>query len=430
MIRAAIKVKNNRWALMMVVILLSIDAVLTAQSAPTHSYTVDVFDVGTGLSVLVRGPSWNVLFDGGSNDESNKFNRLPDLMAAAGLASDSHLDYVILSHPHTDHDLLLDDILDNYSVGEIWDSGAVNQVCSYFNFIKAVEREQQATNAVYRTAIHTKGSSHMPVFKGHSCFGPSKTDTPKLKFGERLIGAETSHGNPTQVKFDDGAKMTLLYGTDPHAADFRDNDKSYNDFSFVVSLLLGGKTVLLMGDAQGGPRATPRDHPDVDHTIEKKLLDCCMDLIQADFMVVGHHGSETSSRNEFLDAVDGRDTRDVDGLAPVVANSQTMHYVISAGPHKYSSVQLPDEVVVEDLRGRFSQPDKHVWRTDLHDLACDDKNNNVLSSCPSEVFTPCINRDPSNGDKIGHPRSGRYGGCDNVRAVINGSEMVVSYWPR
>ncbi len=425
-----IGISKNRWVLVLAVTILGAGTNIAAQPPEADpSYTVDVFDVGTGLSVLVRGPSWNVLFDGGSNDESNKYNRLLDLIPAAGLANGSHLDFVILSHPHTDHDLLIDDVLDNYSVGEIWDSGAVNQVCSYFDFVKAVERKQGSSDAVYRTAIHTKGDSHMPIFKGHSCFGPSKTNTPKLKFGERLIGAETSHDNPTQVTFDDGAKMTLLYGTDPHAPDYRDNDKSYNDFSFVVSLELGSKTILLMGDAQGGPRATPRDHPDVDHTIEKKLLDCCMDLLPADFMVVGHHGSETSSRNEFLDAVDGRDTRDAPGEAPMVPNRRTMHYVISAGPHKYSSVQLPDEVVVDDLRGRFSKPDRHVWRTDLHDLACDDKNNNVVPCRPARKFTPCIARETTGSDKIGHPKSGPYGGCDNVRAVITGSNIVVSYWP-
>lgn len=208
-----INASKNRWASLFVVILVCSYTDLTAQVATAPSYTVDVFDVGTGLSVLVRGPKWSVLFDGGSNDESDKFNRLPDLMAAAGLASGSQLDYVILSHPHTDHDLLIDDVIEQYDVKEIWDSGAVNQVCSYYNFIKAVERKQKASKAVYRTAIHTKGDSDKPVFKGHSCFGNSKTDTPKLTFGEQLIGAQTSHDKPTRVKLDSGATMTLLYGS-------------------------------------------------------------------------------------------------------------------------------------------------------------------------------------------------------------------------
>lgn len=394
------------------------------QSEP--SYSVDVFDVGTGLSVLVRGPAWNVLFDGGSNDESDRHNRLLELIPAAGLAKGSRLDYVILSHPHTDHELLLDDVFENYKVGEVWDSGEINQVCSYYQFVKAIEASQKSSSkTIYRTTLNNKGDHHMPVFTGHSCFGSGKTDTPQLNYGEQLIGAEASD-KPTQVEFPDGARMTLLYATDPHAPDFRDNDKSYNDFSFVVSLVLGEKTVLLMGDAQGGPRETPLDHHDVDHTIEKKLLDCCMKQLPADFMVVGHHGSETSSRNEFLDAVDGRrETADQFG-APTGANQRTMHYVISAGPHKYSSVRLPDADVVDDIRARFSNPDEHVWRTDLHDLACNDKSN--VKPCPSDSFTPCKDR-PIGPTRVGSNENGLYGGCNNVKALITGSKLEMSYWP-
>lgn len=38
-----------------------------AAAGPT--FTIDVFDVGTGLSVLTRGPDFSLLYDAGSNDD-------------------------------------------------------------------------------------------------------------------------------------------------------------------------------------------------------------------------------------------------------------------------------------------------------------------------------------------------------------------------
>ncbi len=390
------------------------------------TYTVDVFDVGTGLSVLVRGPTWNVLFDGGSQDESVSNNRLPLLLGAAGVPKSAKLDYVILSHPHKDHVLLLPDIIEGYDVGEVWDSGALNATCVYYYFLKAVQDKQDSASLVYRTAIYGAGNTHMPTFSGSSCYGPSgsSTDVLHLEYGEQLVGAQRAHDSPTQVTFADGATMTVLYATDPTAPDYRATDTNYNDFSFVVRFQLGEKTLLLTGDAQGGNRETPMDHPDEDGTIEKKLLDCCMDLLPADLMVVGHHGSETSSRDEFLDAVDGRDTRNTIPHQPV-PNQRTMFYAVSSGPHAYSGTELPDSVVISDLRARFAAPDEHVFRTDLHDQDCSSAQNNV-KPCSTPAFVPC----PQRGDqRIGDSKNGQYGGCDNIRAVIDASGLRVSYWP-
>ncbi len=38
-------------------------------------------------------------------------------------------------------------------------------------------------------------------------------------------------------------------------------------------------------------------------SIEGKLLNCCKEDLKSDILVVGHHGSKTSSRKLFLDAI-------------------------------------------------------------------------------------------------------------------------------
>jgi competence protein ComEC len=109
-------------------------------AAAGASLTIDVFDVGTGLSVLARGPDFSLLYDAGSNDD---FATGPDnrtiaylKVVAPGLAS---LDHVVLSHPHKDHVELLPDVIAQFTVGDVWDSGSRgNLTCGYLAFLQAI----------------------------------------------------------------------------------------------------------------------------------------------------------------------------------------------------------------------------------------------------------------------------------------------------
>jgi glyoxylase-like metal-dependent hydrolase (beta-lactamase superfamily II) len=60
------------------------------------------------------------------------------------------IDHVILSHPHTDHVLLLPDLFATYEVRHVWDSGRVNDICGYRAFIEAVRIEP---GVAYHTAV-------------------------------------------------------------------------------------------------------------------------------------------------------------------------------------------------------------------------------------------------------------------------------------
>lgn len=134
-------------------------------------------------------------------------------------------------------------------------------------------------------------------------------------------------------------------------------------------------------DGAGG-RESPTDPPHPE-SIEGALLACCASDLGADVLVVGHHGSKTSSRSAFLDAV-GADT-----------------FIVSSGPVKYGSVVLPDQEVIDELEARGA-----VFRTDLDDAEC-----------------------RQNPAKIGPDADGKAGGCDNVRVTIDGSGTVnAEYW--
>jgi competence protein ComEC len=161
------------------------------------------------------------------------------------------------------------------------------------------------------------------------------------------------------------------------------NRPSFNANSLVVRLDLGPVRILLTGDSEAGGRASPATPPAAS-SIEGILLACCGQALAADVLIAAHHGSQTSSRRAFLDAV----------MATV--------YVVSSGPMRYSGIQLPDAAVIAELGLRGE-----LFRTDVEDAACGQR-----------------------ADKIGPPADGRPGGCSNVRLTIRSSGPIQArYFP-
>jgi glyoxylase-like metal-dependent hydrolase (beta-lactamase superfamily II) len=69
---------------------------------------------------VVEGPGFNLLYDGGSKDDTARGagNRLLAYLRAVR-PDLQRIDHVILSHPHQDHVELLPDILIVYTVGQV-----------------------------------------------------------------------------------------------------------------------------------------------------------------------------------------------------------------------------------------------------------------------------------------------------------------------
>ncbi len=131
---------------------------------------------------------------------------------------------------------------------------------------------------------------------------------------ERLVVAEGSRRvlarRGMDIVLDEGVHLLVLFpDTDPSAL-------STNDGSIVAKLVYGSTTMMLTGDA---PEKT-----------EKHLVGLDADMLDSDILKVGHHGSKTSTSDEFLQAV------------------SPMYAVISAG--KKNSYGHPSPIVVDRLR--------------------------------------------------------------------------------
>ena len=79
-----------------------------------NALTVFLLDVGQGDSVLIHTPTNNVLIDAGESDQGIKVVRKLDLL---GIDS---LDYVINSHPHSDHIGGMADVLERKTVYNVY----------------------------------------------------------------------------------------------------------------------------------------------------------------------------------------------------------------------------------------------------------------------------------------------------------------------
>jgi hypothetical protein len=240
----------------------------------------------------------------------------------------------------------------------------LHDICGYRAFLTAVLDEP---DVAYHSAIQDFGTRAC-AFEAKLCYGDA---LPAVI----LEIPQDSRIAEFPVPLGQGASMTFLHADGAFHA-------SPNENSLVVRLNVGGTRILFIGDAEAGGRQPPSTPPSPS-SIEGALLACRTPELAADILVVGHHGSRTSSRQDFLDAV-GAST-----------------FVVSSGPVRYGSVVLPDADVITELTGRGQ-----VFRTALDDEAC-----------------------RVNPAKIGPDADDKAGGCDNIRITILATESPqLQYW--
>lgn len=332
---------------------------------PRPAYDLHVLDVGTGLSVLVTGPTWSLLYDAGSNDDlaAGGKNRVVAYLRKLR-PSGGPIDHAILSHAHRDHVSLFADVFSAVGVKNVWEPGAVNDTCEYRQFLQAIADHP---SVVYHSARLGPGQHEIDLGK-ETCV-PKLSSKVSLSHGPKL---EVGHA----MALDRHATLTFLH-VDPNV-----HGEDFNRTSVVVSLELAGTRVLLMGDGEAGGRADPST-PATPGSVEGRLLSTQRDKLRSDVLVVGHHGSKSSTRKAFLDAV-----------LPQVA-------IVSAGPTKYHGVVLPDAEVMDLLRRQV----REVYQTDVHDDAC-----------------------RRNAKKIGPDADGEAGGCDAVHVHFEAGEIRAAYF--
>lgn len=153
---------------------------------------------------------------------------------------DKQIDLMILTHPHDDHVSGLIDVLKRYRVARVLYTGALHNAPNYITWLKTVRDKK------------------IPL---------------------TIIDKEQT------INFGGGCKLEILYPDESLLGRTADN---LNNTSIVAKLIYGQTRFLLAGDMEAFNK--------------KKLINNGTDL-SADVLKVGHHGSDTSSSQEFLEKV-------------------------------------------------------------------------------------------------------------------------------
>lgn len=207
----------------------------TRYTETEYPVNVHFLDVGQGDSIFIHTPDGHdILIDGG-----------PDARVVYELGKvmpfwDFSIDTIILTHPHSDHVSGLNDVLDKYSVGEVYLTGVLHSTDDYISFLRKIQDKHIQLKMVTE---------------------------------------------PLDIDLGGGAILKFLY---PQHSYVKKTVDELNNTSIVNKLVFGDTSFLFMGDAELEE--------------EQELLDSGIDL-HADVLKVGHHGSKTSTNPIFLNAV-------------------------------------------------------------------------------------------------------------------------------
>ena len=199
----------------------------------TYPFTVSYIDVGQGDSALIQSDGINILIDSGEKDACESvvsYLKEKDVIS---------LDYVVVSHPHSDHIGSMSDVFDEFEVKNV--------------IMPELDESNTPSTALYENFLDDVAESGANVYAAE----------PLDKY---------SSGNMC---------MTVL-------APCEQTD-DLNEMSVAVTVSYGEKSFLFTGDAG--------------KFSENLMLENYRDYLDADVFKAGHHGSRHSNSSEFLSAV-------------------------------------------------------------------------------------------------------------------------------
>lgn len=200
-----------------------------------NDLAVHFIDVGQGDSILVQAPTGeSLLIDAGENGSGDTVTQYIDQYG------DETLEYVIATHPHSDHIDSLDEVIDAHTVQNI--------------IMPRLTQSNTPTTSAYRNLL-----------------------TSVKKSGAKVIAAKP------------GFTFSIGKGLCTVLAPIEQTD-DLNNLSVVLRLDWGDTSFLFTGDAESVEEKT---------ILKSKYAD----YLDTDVLKMGHHGSRTSSSSAFLKAV-------------------------------------------------------------------------------------------------------------------------------
>lgn len=231
----------------LIIFVLAVAAALYQQFAPAPAKTPLPDGALAQVSVIDVGQGTGILIKSVDNDGSSivlvdagEKDAGSAVCAALDAADAKQIDLAVITHPHTDHYGGMISVLEEYKIKEVW--------------LPDVPTDMMPTNRTYM--------SFLTALENNGCEVSIKSEAETKKL----------HG---------GATLKLLNA-------FLDSPTSLNDVSLCLRLDVGDASFLMTGDAETA--------------LEDELRESG-ENINCDIFVAGHHGSNTSNKQYFLNEV-------------------------------------------------------------------------------------------------------------------------------
>lgn len=133
--------KNNGFKIFFIVMLLILVAIWAeiAKSPDNNCSKIYFFDVGQGDATMIVKDDYEILIDGGPD------NKVLVEIGNVMPLGDKKIEAVILTHPHADHVVGLNQILENYQIEKVYISGVLHTSNQYLEFLQKIKDSEIAT---------------------------------------------------------------------------------------------------------------------------------------------------------------------------------------------------------------------------------------------------------------------------------------------
>ncbi len=238
------RLKTRLAVLILLFFIASLLAYISLTSGNKQKLTVAFLNIGQGDAIFIDSPSGNqILIDGGPS--RSVLRELGKVMPFY----DKSIDVVIATHPDSDHISGLNDVLDKFKVDLFIEPGVEGDTGTYAELKNRVIAENAKTIEARRGMI---------------------------------------------IDLGDGAVLQILYPT------LNPDGMETNTASIVARLVYGESEFLLTGDS---PENIEKYLVNLESKAMLSSVKPYESLLDSDVLKAGHHGSKTSTSEEFVSAV-------------------------------------------------------------------------------------------------------------------------------
>jgi len=261
----------------------------TSEVINNSGLQVHFVDVGQGDCIMINLPDGkNMIIDSGDNN-STISSHMIDYANEYIVTDNEVVDYLILTHAHSDHVGNMDDILEEFQVNNIYRAPEFYQKNSTTNQ-NEITLDNEEANFASTSGVTLKEDYNIVNTNVMRDFLIDAYAEPNCN----MFIFNDNDGNPMIMGSAEDKEYTFTFYTideSEYYSPTNTNLKNPNNYSILIVLEYDGLKFAFTGDGE--------------QYIEQQLIDKYGDeLPNVDFMQMAHHGSKTASSQDYVNILD------------------------------------------------------------------------------------------------------------------------------